>query len=273
MNQWKLGVWESRLWRTVAVSLLIFGSSCSSSSEPSSEAQSDLLSSSDTVELSPNIIQGRIRFTNTNPEILTLLETEGIDLLMAHAKSTVGYSASTNHLDPADNLGGTYQLWAESSGGTGSVTYSVGATAWVNRGARSGKKGLGTGQYRFRPREVTLKPASVQPDGVTVDLVEKVGVVRIRFGTDITCATPVSIRTATITTTWGFVYLNYDMQPGYSMGYYLMPGGERVQTTITTQVGSGDLDSISFQNTVEFNPGPDEIQDICIPIPLEHRTG
>jgi hypothetical protein len=251
----------------VILFIIVVGASCSSSSEPDRESPNDLISSSGTVELSPNTIQGTIRFANTNPEILALLETEGIDLLMARAKSASGYSASTNHLAPSDNLGGTYQLWAEASGGTGSVTYSVEAIAWVNRGARSGKKGLGTGQYYFRPREVTLRPASVQPNGVTQDLVEKVGVVRIRFGTDITCTTPVSIRIASITTNWGFVYLNHEMKPGYSMGYYLMPGGERIKTTLTTRVGSDELDSISFQNTVEFNAGPDEIQDVCIPVP------
>jgi hypothetical protein len=220
------------------------------------------------VVLKPNIIKGTIRFTNTNPEILAILRTEGVDGITAHAQSPVGYYANIGYMPSTDNLSGTYQLLAEASGGVGSVTYSVGAIAWVNRRSWNGAMGLGSGQYYFQPQQVTLRPASEQPDGVTLEFAERVGVVRIHFGTDSTCSTPASINTSSVWTSRGFTHLNAPFRPGYSMGYYLMPGGERLTATISTKIGTSDaVDMITFRNTVEFNAGPDEIQDVCIPIP------
>ncbi|WP_143076269.1 hypothetical protein [Stigmatella erecta] len=72
-----------------------------------------------------------IRFANVNPEVLAILQTEGVDLMEVWARSQnpSGYSADSSPLAPTNNLGGSYQLSAEASGGVGRVTYSVGARA------------------------------------------------------------------------------------------------------------------------------------------------
>jgi choice-of-anchor A domain-containing protein len=260
-----------RFWRVAAVALGLFGVSCSDLVDARQEEATKnptLNALSGPVVLSPNVIKGAIRFDNVNPEILAILQTEGMDTIAASAHSPLGYSASTNLSAPGNNLGGSYQLSAEASGGVGSVTYSVSATAWVNQGARSGAPGLGSGQYWFQPRTATLEPVEVQPDGVTLNFTETVGVVRIRFGTDSTCATPVPINSANVWTDRGFTYLNHSYQPGYSMGYHLMPGGTSVTATINTILGtSEEWDTITFRSIVEFHAGPDEIQDVCIPLP------
>ncbi|WP_245767985.1 choice-of-anchor A family protein [Stigmatella erecta] len=92
--------------------------------------------------------------------------------------------------------------------------------------------------------------------------------VRIRFGTDSTCATPVHINRADVSTSQGFTSLNASSRPGRSMGYYLMPGGANLTATITTTLGTSvEWDTITLMHTVEFHAGPDEIQDVCIPVP------
>jgi len=251
------------------VSLWLAGAACSS---PPDEAPPPSLSTqalSGPVVLSPNVIKGTVRFANVNPEILSILEREGMDTLLVRARSTVGYSSVTEHLVPENNLGGSYQLSAEANGGVGQVTYSLEAVAWVNRGARSGSPGLGDGNYGFGLRSVTLRPVEVQPEGVTQNFSETVGVVRIRFGTDTSCATPAPILTARVNTHRGFTNLNGARRfSNYSMGYYLMPGGETLTAKIEITTGTReDLDTITFVRQVEFHAGPDEIQDVCIPIP------
>ncbi|HEX8702483.1 MAG TPA: hypothetical protein VF815_26855, partial [Myxococcaceae bacterium] len=225
--------------------------------------------------LSPNVIKGSVRFANVNPEVLSILQAEGMDTIVVSAESTAGYAASTNFLVPTNYLGGPYQLSAEASGGTGSVSYSVGAMAWVNNGARSGAAGSGNGLYIFTAQPITLRPVEVQPDGVTLNFTETVGVVRIRFGTDASCSTPVPILQALVSTSRGYNYLN-DSPPvaNYSMGYYLMPGGTTLTATIDITTGtSEDWDTIKFRHIVEFPAGPDEIQDVCIPIPSGEGDG
>jgi hypothetical protein len=165
------------------------------------------------VVLAPNVIKGTVRFSNANPEVLAILQTEGMDGIATAAQSPAGYAASTNYLATVNNLSGSYQLSAEASGGVGSVTYLVAASAWVNRGALSGASGLGSGQYGFQSQTVTLEPVEVQPDGVTLNFTETVGVVRIRYGTDSSCTTPVPILGAEIWTARGFTYLNQVYKP------------------------------------------------------------
>jgi choice-of-anchor A domain-containing protein len=257
----------------IVLSLGLFGASCSDGVEEGARpwrqektTTADRLSGP--VVLSPNVIQGVIRFDNSDPAVLAILHSEGISQLDLQAQSPSGYSASANGLTPVNELGGPYQLSAEASGGVGSVTYSVSASVAVNGGARNGTSGLGNGIYKFQPRTTTLEPTTVQPDGVTLDFTETVGVVRIRFGTDSTCAVPVPIHHAVVKTDQGLNYLNASGQPGYALGYYLMPGGMSLAATVDTFVGTNETwDTIAFSTQVQFHAGPDAFQDVCIPIP------
>lgn len=273
-----------RAWRTAGAAFVLLHVSCTRLEPPSQSpsatsgtvATPDRTQNATGVVLSPNTIRGTIRFANSNPDILTLLQTEGMDGVAVNANSIAptGYSANNGYHASDDHLHGSYQLSAEAGSDDDGVTYTVAAYAWVNRGARSGSSGLGNGQYYFAPQQVTLKPDSVQPNGLTLDFVETLGVVRIRFGTDPSCATPVSIMQANIGTGQGFNYLNSAQLPGYSMGYYLMRGGTRFNVTISTILGTSvTLDTITLQNTVEFHAGSDEFQDVCIVIPSTTDLG
>jgi hypothetical protein len=214
------------------------------------------------VTLEANSIHGTVNFNNTNPAVLAILATEGIDLIAGGANSTAptGYTSSGYGTTNSNHLGGSYALSAESNGGAGGVSYTVGATAWVNRLPG----GLGNGQFAFPAQTTFLQPPGVQPGGVTVDFNTTVGVEHIIFGTDATCATRVVIGSASIFTNYGFTYLG-----GHDEGYYLIPAGVSINTTIYGAIGNDNTsNTFSFSQAVSFNAAPDTIEDVCVVVPV-----
>src|SRR4029079_12013913 len=98
----------------------------------------------------------------------------------------------------------------------------------------------------------------------TQDIEECVGVVRVKWGLDPACATPVSIQS-------GHVYTAYTHAPlgAGSTQYVLQLGGQSVDTTLYYTTGTDPtFDTITSSVNLTFHPACDEIQDICIDVTL-----
>ena len=160
--------------------------------------------------------------------------------------------------------GHDYELFAESTGG---VAYNLNATAWVNR---RGAAATGNGQYYFAPiNGQVLQPASVQPAGLAVNFNETVGVVRFKFGTDATCATPVTVQRADLFTSWGF---NEVTRPTDHFFFFVRGGTEIINTLVYYTGTDPYLDLITHFAPVDMAPPADGFQDICIVVPHTDPT-
>lgn len=216
------------------------------------------------VLLNPNRFHGTVSFGNTNPEILALFASEGMDLTVVGARSSDGqFTAGTGYISTTPT-GQAYELFAESTGG---VNYTLNATGWVYR---RGPGATGDGQYYFAPvANQLLQPLAAQPGGVTVDFTETVGVVRFHFGTDATCATPVTVQSASLFTSVGF---NEVQNPTDHFNYYVR-GGTEVVATLNYITGTDPyLDTISHSAVVDMMPPADGFQDLCIAVPPTDAT-
>jgi hypothetical protein len=83
---------------------------------------------SSSVVLEPNTIRGSVRFTNTNPEILALLDSDPRRTAQVFATSTspTGYSASTPRLATANLRGFDFEMSVEAAaGGPAGIQYRL----------------------------------------------------------------------------------------------------------------------------------------------------
>lgn len=214
------------------------------------------------VVLHPNEIHGTASFDNTNPEILALLAVEGMDLFAVGAQSTpAGFNAQTGYITPTSPTSASYTLSAESQGTSGSVTYTVSPVGWVYR---RGPGRTGDGQYFFAPQTVTLRPAEVQPGGVTLNFTETIGVVNLHFR-DLTCTTPVPIQSGTLFTPVGY---NVFDRPGITDAHYFMRGGTTLDVGLVATTGTDPaLDTVTTVNSLHLAAPSDAFQDVCVPLP------
>ncbi len=218
------------------------------------------------VVLQPNTIQGHVRFNNVNPAVTAILDQYlpiATGYNNVYSQSISGFS-SNGSFPPTTPRDFAYLLSAEAeASGPAGVTYDMSPYAVL----------YGSGeyaQYFFQGISgVVLPPAAQAPNGVTLDVEECAGIVRITWGTDNTCVTPVSIQSGNVSSQ----YFYTQFQQG-STHYVPMLGGQSVTTTLYTTTGTDPtVDTITFPTTVTFNPACDQIQDICIPIPQGNGSG
>ncbi len=218
------------------------------------------------VVLQPNTIQGHVRFNNVNPAVTAILDQYlpiNTGYNSAYSQNVSGFSSNGN-FPPFTTRDFAYLLSAEAgANGPAGVTYHLSPYAFL----------YGSGEYSYYYFQgvdnVLLQPVAQDSDGVTLDVEECAGIVRITWGTDNTCATPVSIQSGNVSTSYSYTYF----QQG-STHYVPMLGGQNITTTLYTTTGTDPtFDTITFPTTVTLNPACDQIQDICIPIPQGSGSG
>lgn len=225
------------------------------------------------VTLHNNQIRGSVLLTNANPEVLSVLQDNGLDLCRASAVSAPsGYSAISSYITSVSPVRCDYSMEVEAVGvgGGAGVDYSVAATGWTYRRTANAH---GNGQFWFPAQSAHVDPPIADPDApgqtlnpTTVDFAQCLGVVRLRFGYDGDC----DGRPATIVSgvAWGSHTFSYF---GSGSTHYLFhPDGVAPETmTLGYQLGSDPyLDQFSFHHTMTLSATCDEIQDECIAVPV-----
>lgn len=217
------------------------------------------------VMLEPNVIHGQVRFTNTDPAVVALLDHLGMKSSGSDVVATsilpAGFSSNTWAL-PGGPMLFSYELSAESgAGGPPGVIYSLQARAAIYTAPDYPGSGTASGTYIFQPNgNVVLYPAP--SPGTLADLEECVGLVHIRWGLDDSCVQPATVHK-------GHIYTSYSVSSfnDTSEHYVLQLGGTSETRTLSTTIGTDPtLDTISFTTDVDLHPGCDEIQEICINI-------
>jgi hypothetical protein len=208
------------------------------------------------IVLAPNVIQGRARFTNVNPEVVALLAAERrTGAVTATSSAPTGYVGRTEVRD-AQGMGSLdFELTVEAgAGGEAGVLYTV-APQWDAR-------------YAFQPaREVRLRPRAVQPEPTQVELAECVGVVQVRFGQDASCTEPAEVKEVTFGgraygTPVGGVLHHYVHIPGGAAG----PKVSETSTVVYRLGARADLDLRSFEDVRSWSVGCDEVVRLCVPV-------
>lgn len=215
------------------------------------------------VILQPNVIQGRAWFTNTNPEVLALLDAERRPgLVTATSSAPTGYSGQQSVRDAPGMRSLDFELTLEAgAGGPNGVLYTV-APVWDSR-------------YAFQPAKgVRLLPSELQPTPPRVELAECVGVVQVRFGLDAMCEQPAPVKEVT------FGGRPYGTPPSGVINHYVyIPGGAgapKVTDTSKLQYHLGertDLDLISYEDSRAWAVGCDEVVRLCVPVPGPDTLG
>lgn len=206
------------------------------------------------IPLNAGTIHGTVQFTNTNPDVLAILTSNGMN---THGMSSVtvkadsvpsGYNSVTSSYQ-GDPTSRQYQLSAEAN----NVTYEVMASANV-------KTENGQGEYRFKTPDPIF--VSLQPNiDVQQDFENCVGITHFRFGNDSTCATPVTVSSGHIYPSSGLRYFAQTTEH-----HLLLPDGttnEAAELFIDTGTDpTFDLITIALPQTL--NATCDVIQDACI---------
>jgi hypothetical protein len=225
----------------IGLSLLSFGAS----------AHADVI-------LNPNFIRGQVRFTNTNPAVVTLLNQIGLSAAQVNANNnSIGYTSSTS-TSLGTPLALSYELAAESAaGGPSGIAYDLLGQAQIYVAPSY----MASGTYTFPVVPgVVLQPLAQQPNGTTADITDCVGLVHFRFGQDAQCNTPFVVGNGGIITSSG--------QSGFyntSEHYVVVHGGTNEVQSLGITLGTDpSLDIILLSTPVTLNVACDQIQEICV---------
>jgi hypothetical protein len=211
-----------------------------------------------TIELEHNALQGTVRLTNQNPEILTLLAADpwhSRAAVTATSSKPSGFSATTTAVQFKSPTEYSFSMLVEAgAGGDAGVVYTV-------RGSR-GTPNFGT-SYDLPPLNgVVVRRREQQPDPTDVTLTSCIGVVHFEFGTDETCQTP----SPAFVSAWvseSFDTYRLGTQPRYT-GY--VTGGTSWTRLLYYTVKGKDGRNHAFSKPVQWAPGCDEVVRICTPV-------
>ncbi len=215
--------------------------------EPAPEGVSALAGGG--VELTTNTLQGTVRYTNQNAEILTLLAEDSwrYGLVSASSTSPRGYSASTSSVTFVNPREFTFEMLVEAgAGGDNGVVYTV----YARRGPY--------GPAVLQATGVTVRKRSVQPEPTQVTLEMCVGAVRFVGGTDETCSTPLPLNSLYTS------YFGTYAKQGKYIGY--VPGGYNQNVSVSYAV-STSAGTFSGSRNVAVSVACDEIVTVCLPQP------
>lgn len=213
---------------------------------------------SSSVVLEPNTIRGSVRFTNTNPEILALLDSDPRRTAQVFATSTspTGYSASTPRLATANLRGFDFEMSVEAAaGGPAGIQYRL-EPKWIRPLTSISYDRI----YDFQPVTALVRPQSIQPDPTEVDVAECVGVLRFQWGNDDTCATPVPVPSSRLD--------DKQWRVSATTHHYFVRGDTSGTSTLTYTVGNNSaLNTRTHRRTVAWSAACDEVVTICTRIP------
>ncbi|KFE62489.1 DUF5011 domain-containing protein [Hyalangium minutum] len=234
--------------------------------EPAPAEQSGMLDEgSGGVVLEPNTIRGQVRFTNQNPAILQLLNTDTnrIGLVTATSTSPTGFTARTELPGQLNLRGFSFEMSVEAgAGGAGGVTYEVLPRFVWNA------------QYDYRlytfaqAQGVQVRPRSEQPLPTELDFSECLGAIAFRFGTDATCATAVPVDQVN----WNGLQLRRHPSGAYLS--YVKGGSSGTASTLTYRLGTSEYtDTRSYLQNMNWSVGCDELVQVCVPDPGVSQRG
>lgn len=216
------------------------------------------------IVLEPNLIRGRVRFTNQNPNILTMLETDNRRLGLATATSTAptGYRGRQELRNlPGLRNGFDFELSVEASAaGPGGMLYTV-SPAWVHS--------FDYPVYSFQPATgVRVRPPSVQPEPTELEFNECVGVLQLKWGTDETCVTPVSVSPYF----FGGQYLGERRTASLN---HFVRGGASGTSTLHYYWGGANpqTDTRHHRRQVVWSVQCDEVVTVCTAVPGPEQAG
>jgi hypothetical protein len=218
------------------------------------------------VVLEPNTIRGQVRFTNQNPELLQLLDTDRNRFGLVTATSTLpgptGYTARAELSAQPHLRGFSFEMSVEAgAGGPGGVTYEV-LPRWVWNLPSDLRV------YSFaKAQGVVVRPRSEQPLPVELDFPECIGAIEFQFGTDETCATRVPV---------GQVSLGGQELPRHSNGSYVFyaRGGSSGTATLAYWLGTSIYsDWRAYRQSRSWSLGCDELVRVCVVDPGASQTG
>jgi hypothetical protein len=201
--------------------------------------------------------------------ILDLLDSDPRRNALVSATSTspTGYSAQASRLTSDSLREFDFELSVESAaGGPSGVTYNV-APAWS---ASVDHYSASYRLYTFQPVTAHVLPPSLQPQPTEVNIAECMGVLRLQWGHDATCSTPVSVNSS-------YMYWGGTSGPGRAIGadhYYYVRGGTSGTSTLQYTIGSSEYnDRITHRTAVQWSAACDEVVTICTPIPEASELG
>ena len=214
-------------------------------------AQALAVAQGGSVDLRPNVLRGRARLTNQNPDVLALLaadpwHTRGS--ASAYSTSPSGFNASTSTVQFSSPTEYTFEMLVEAAaGGEAGVVYDVS----TSRG----------NAYSFPTLSgVRVRPRNVQPNPTEVEITSCVGVVQYRLGTDDTCQTAPQVTN---------VYSGLNTYWNASQGYHtaFVRGGTSGRTSIyyTANTATGPVNT---SVPLDWAVGCDQIVRICKAAPI-----
>ncbi|MBN1205139.1 MAG: DUF5011 domain-containing protein [Myxococcaceae bacterium] len=219
------------------------------------------------VVLEPNTIRGQVRFTNQNPEILQLLDTDKNRHGLVTATSTLpgptGFTARAEIPAQPNLRGFSFEMSVEAgAGGPGGVTYEV-LPRWVWNTHYDYRV------YSFTTAQgVLVRPRSEQPLPTELDFPECIGAIEFRFGTDETCTTPVPVGQV------NFVGPQVRRHPNGSYVFYARGGSSGTDSPLVYRLGTSIYsDWRSYRQTRSWSLGCDELVRVCVPDPGPSQIG
>lgn len=250
---------KRQTWRCAvgAAYLFLVAGACGPVNEEPGPRKENAVAELGGVVLEPNTLRGHVRFTNQNPQILQMLDTEQRlwGSVTATSTSPTGYTATYLSPKQPNMRGFDFTMSVEAgAGGTNGVTYTV-APRWYPSAA------FDFTHYQFQPATgVKVRPQSVQPQPTDVDFNECVGVIRFLWGKDAACATP-----QPVTQVWFNGLLLVNWTPQSSLNYYVRGGS---QGTANLQYGVQVPDGTNtFTRPVTYNLACDQVVTVCTQVP------
>lgn len=213
------------------------------------------------VILNPNTIQGTLRFTNTDPGILSLLNAEGVTSVYVSASSqppAPSITSTSGTLPPASPTNANYSVVVDSS--ESGIVYRVTPSVL-----------LANGTQNFYFASSDSAPVVTGNPPVTLDFEECLGVVRLRFvnsaGDDLAVDAG-QIRAL------GSRDQRQNVTPGSHETRFYLQGGESQLIEVTLRRGTNDyVDLVAYSVTTNVTVGCDEIITVDVVIPEAGESG
>ncbi len=218
------------------------------------------------VELTPGFIEGEVRFTNTNPNVLTILDDIQILGCFVAATSTdpSGFSSrvncTTNAVSPSYSK--DYQTTVESDGGQGAVTYRLISEATLYAADNE------FGVFRFPNTNDIVVPIN---QTVESDITDCAQILDFRFGAN--CADGERrVGGVLIGTANGRRALKRVDQPIDQTFFVGRGTGDDYNLNVNYSFGSG-AEQLRFSETLRISPQCDAITPVDLDTPCSDADG
>ncbi len=219
----------------------------------------------------PQVVQGTVRFTNTNPAVLAILAAPGnegmTNLTIIAASTPPAPQLTASAAAPGSSrVSAPFQITVESDPTGYAYDVSVRATM-----------GNGRAEYWFRKR--TAPPVTPSGGPVVISPAECASVINVRFVN--AAGTPVPVAGGSVrayhppeSTFPSPQAQRVALAPGATQTTLIVRGGETATITTTVELGSRtDTDRIQFQATTNLPAACDAIQTVDVVVPAAGSLG